>query len=141
MLRRSVTFQKDLLESATKIAKKRGFASVNALIVHALEREVNGAQPAFDQMESRIAALLDRMLNELRKVNRQQQINLAFTDCLAKYLFQCITEPSKEEREASRARAALRHDKYLKAIAGSLQGDFKKALKSLLSTDEAAETK
>jgi hypothetical protein len=140
MPRRSVTIPEELLKTAKQIAKKRGFASVNALLIEALEKEVNGAQPSFDQMESRIASTLDRLATEVRKANTTQQIHLAFTDGLARYLFQCMIEPMPDALEANRARAGVRYEKYLKSVTRNLQGDLRKVLKSLLNVSDSQAT-
>jgi hypothetical protein len=128
MAHRSFRLQDELLAKAKEVAKERRFRSLNAFVQEAVNNEIHRGGSALEQTESRVAATLDRLAKELRKANNAQQVHLAFTDGLIRYLLVCIAEPPDDALEANRARARLRYEKFLRSITNNLTGDLRKLL-------------
>src|SRR5689334_24593854 len=65
-------------------AKDGGFSNTSAFIRAAIERELAGRESGVDAAEERIAASLDRLTREIRRVTLGQQALFAFVDSLVK---------------------------------------------------------
>jgi Arc/MetJ-type ribon-helix-helix transcriptional regulator len=62
-----------LVDQIREQGKKRGFATASAFMRAAIERELSGSAPALDGTEERLAATIDRLAGELRRVRTGQQ--------------------------------------------------------------------
>ena len=91
---------------------------------------------AAEELENRVAASLDRLTSELRKLGTGQQAQFALTDALAKVVLTCVPEPPNDAVEHARSRAMLRYDKFIKSVATSMTGGSRAALSDLVSNGE-----
>ena len=131
----TVRLPEDLAQQVTEAAEARGFSSPRAFIREALRKElhVRGSQ---DELETRLAASLDRLSRELQKVGTAQQALFAVTDALAKVFLMCVPEPPSDAAEHARRRAMLRYDKFIKSVASSMTGGSRAALTELANHAE-----
>jgi Arc/MetJ-type ribon-helix-helix transcriptional regulator len=130
---RSVRLDADLNGKVEHAAKQQGFANASAFIREAIKRSVCEQDAGTNGAEERIAASIDRVITEIRRVRRVQQAAFAFADAQAKMLLTCITEPPKEAYEQAIARGKLRYDRFLKSVGMGMTGDSADAIKELLS--------
>ncbi len=131
MATRSFRFKDELLTEAGKIAKERGFRSLNAFVAEAIANEVHRGGSALEETESRMAATLERIAKELRKLTNTGQVHLAFTDTLVRVFLQCIPQPPEEARSASLALAKSRYDDFLKGVSTNVGANLRKVLDQL----------
>ena len=90
MPQRTIRFSETTLQQIQRAAKQKGFASIAAVIRHAVDQELTGS----DGVEQRIAATLDRIQTDLSGMQRVQQTLFAFVDTLAKALLTGLAEQS-----------------------------------------------
>src|SRR5438045_9075695 len=88
MPQRTIRFSETTLQQIQQDAKQKGFASIAAVIRHAVDQELTGG----DGVEQRIAATLDRIQTDLSGMRRVQQTLFAFVDTLAKALLTGLAE-------------------------------------------------
>jgi Arc/MetJ-type ribon-helix-helix transcriptional regulator len=123
----------ELAEQIRQVARQRGFSSPRAFIRDAIRKELQVRGESADEIESAIAASLDRFGSELRKVATAQQAQFALTDAVAKVILTCMPEPPKDTADQARSRAMLRYDKFIKNVAASMVGSSRVALMNLVS--------
>src|SRR4051794_973836 len=112
----------DLAKAVEETAKDRGFASPRAFIRDAIRKELRSRAEDADSVEARLAATLERLTREVRKLQAEQQAHFALTDGLAKAFLVCVAEPPAEAIEQARSRAKLRHDRLMRSVAASITG-------------------
>jgi hypothetical protein len=130
MIPRTVRCGKDLDERLAKAAKDRGFTSASAFIRTAIENEIR-RRGGGQQAEDRVAASLDRLSADLRRLATGQQALFAFVDALAKTVLTCLPEPSGDAYQQAIARARARYDRFLKSVGAGLSGEAGKAFLEL----------
>ncbi len=136
MMKRSFRFQDELMEAIKDTAKKRGYKSTNAFMVEAAQNEIERGNSAMRESEKRVAATIDTLTREIRKLNNGQQVQIAFQDAVIKFLLTCIPElPEGDVLEESRAKARIRYEKFLRSITHSLSGGNLKTILAELITD------
>ena len=133
---RSVRLDVEMSGRVERAAREHGFSSSSAFIREAIQRAVSGQESAAEAAEQRIAASIDRAVNEIRKVRRVQQAAFAFTDAQVKMLLTCIAEPPREAYDQAVARGKLRYDRFLKSVGMGMTGDSDSAMKELLNRAE-----
>lgn len=133
---RSVRLDSDLSKRVDRATHEQGFSNPSAFIRDAVQRAIAGQENATEAAEQRIAASLDRVIGEIRKVRRVQQAAFAFADAQTKMLLTCIAEPPKDVHDQAVARGKLRYDRFLKSVGMSMVGDSAEAMKELLSRGE-----
>ena len=132
----TVRMPEEMAEQTRRAAQQRGYSSPRAFIREAIRKELQwrGAEP--DGLESRIAASLDRLASELRRVSAAQQAQFALTDALAKLFLVCVPEPPNDAVNHARGRAKSRYDKFLRSVAQSMTGASRAALTELISNGQ-----
>ena len=128
----TVRIPEDMAEQIRHAAQERGFSSRRAFIREAIRKELQSRAGPVEELEGRIAASLDRLTSELRKVAAAQQAQFALTDALAKLFLVCVPEPPNDAVGHARSRAMARHDKFLKSVANSMTGGSRAALTELV---------
>lgn len=117
-------------------ARRRGYPSPSALVRAAIANELDGREAALDATEQRIAATIDQLRKELRRVGTAQHAQFALIDALARVLLLCLPEPPQEVRSQALASAKQRHQTLLRAAALSMRGDARTALTNLVTHAE-----
>ena len=133
---RSVRLDADLNGRVERAAREHGFSSPSAFIRDAIHRATSGTETATEAAEQRIAASIDRAMEEIRKVRRVQQAAFAFADAQIKMLLTCVAEPPREIHDQAIARGKLRYDRFLKSVGMGMVGDSATAIRDLLNRAE-----
>ena len=129
----TVRLPEELAQGVRQAAEVRGFSSPRAFVREALRNELAGRKDASQDTEERLAATLERITRELRRLGTAQQAQFALTDALAKVVLVCLPEPPGEAIQQARSRAKLRYDKFLKTVASAMAGDARAALAELVN--------
>jgi hypothetical protein len=109
-----------------QVQKRRGYRSVNAFILEAVEERLQRADAveSVSESEARIAADFSRIVREVRSVHNTQQAQYALLDALTKYV------------SSARARGKLRYEKLLREAAKTITGECENLLlESVASAD------
>ena len=127
----NIVFEPDQLAAAKKGAKARGFGSLSAYVRAVMEQDLQrGSQQ--DQLESTVAASIDRMAKEVRRLHNANQALFALTDSLVRLFLTCTPEPPQEALDATKRRAKLRYDRFMLSVAQNMTGDSRSALLDVL---------
>lgn len=129
---RSVRLSPELNAQIVRAAKEGGFANPSALIRLAIEEELAGKRSVVTDAEERLAASLDRIARDNRRIQLVQQALFAYLDALVKTLLTCIAEPPRDAYEQAVARGKARYDRFLKSVGAGMAGDSKAAITELL---------
>jgi len=133
---RAVRLEPELNKRVEAVSKAGGFANPSAFIRAAIQRELAGRESGVDAAEERIAASLDRLTREIRRVNLGQQALFAFVDSLVKTLLTCVAEPPRDAYDQAVARGKVRYDRFLKSVGAGMVGDSQAAMTELLKRGE-----
>jgi Arc/MetJ-type ribon-helix-helix transcriptional regulator len=133
---RATRLEPELNKRVERATKEGGFANPSAFIRAAIQRELAGRESGVDAAEERIAASLDRLAREIRRVNLGQQALFAFVDSLVKTLLTCVAEPPREAYDQAVARGRVRYDRFLKSVGAGMAGDSHAAMTELLKRGE-----
>ena len=130
MALRGLRFPDDLKMRVEQVKKLRGFRSVNAFILEAIEEKLQrtDAVESVSESEARIAADFRRIMRELRSAHTTQQAQYALLDAVAKYVSTCIVEPPPDVLVSARARGKLRYEKLLREAAKTITGQVGNSL-------------
>jgi hypothetical protein len=130
MALRGLRFPDDLKARVEQVKKLRGFRSVNAFILEAIEEKLQrtDAVESVSESEARIASDFRRIMRELRSVHTTQQAQYALLDAVAKYVSTCIIEPPPDVLVSARARGKLRYEKLLREAAKTITGQVENSL-------------
>jgi len=130
--KRTIRLSEELADQIREQGKKRGFATASAFMRAAIEKELSGSETTpLDATEERLAATVDRLAGELRRLRTGQQGLFAFLDALTKTVLTCLPEPSGEGQAQAVARARARYDRFLKSVGLGIAGDTQAALDEL----------
>jgi hypothetical protein len=132
--RLDVLISTELIHSARKAAHARGFDSVAALVRTILEQDLRKASQQ-DQLESTVAASIERMSKELRRLHNANQALFALTDSLVRLFLTCTPEPPPDSLDATKRRAKLRYDRFLLSVAQNMTGDARATLLEVMKGD------
>jgi hypothetical protein len=132
MLRIHVRVTVELADKIQRAASERGFDNTSAYVRQAIENELHSGDTG---MEQRIAASLDRLGREFRRVQTAQQAEYALLDSFVRLFLMCVPEPAGEALSPARARAAARYSNFLKNVARNMTGHARTALAELLGHD------
>ena len=132
----TVRLPEKLAQEVRVASEERGFSSPRAFVREALRNELRDRSGAAEELEKRLAASLDRLSGELRKLGTTQQAQFALTDALVKVFFVCVAEPPSDAVDHARSRAMFRYDKFIKSVAISMTGGSRAALNELVSHGE-----
>lgn len=137
MPRRTIRISDHLDNRIKKAAAERGFANPTSFLRAGLEslvKERDGG--AHGELEQRLAATLDRIGQDLFRVQRAQQAHFAVTDTLIKTLLTCLPEPSPEVMAQAVARAKERYRRFVKSAGQNMVGESTAAMRDLVGDDE-----
>jgi Arc/MetJ-type ribon-helix-helix transcriptional regulator len=132
----TVRLPEELAQQIRKAAEERGFSTPRAFIREAVRQELHARGGAAEEVENRLAASVDRLSSELRRLGTAQQAQFALTDALAKVFLVCIPEPPNDAVDHARSRAMVRYDKFIKSVAASMTGGSRSALTELVNHGE-----
>ena len=132
----TIRMPEEMTERILQASQERDFSSPRAFVREAIRKELQSRTAEASELESRIAASLDRLANELRKVATAQQAQFALTDALAKLFLVCVPEPPNDAVGHARSRAMARYDKFLKSVAKSMTGASRAALTELITNGQ-----
>ena len=118
-----------------QVATDRGFDSASAFIRQAISNELRVGETAIHETEDRIAATLDRLTKEVRRLQTAQQAQYAIMDSFVRLFLMCVPEPSGNAVDPAKARAASRYNNFVKNVARNMTGNAGAALEQLLSHD------
>lgn len=131
MRKRTIRLSEELVGQVREQCNKRGFATASAFMRAAIEKELDGSGATADATEERLAATIDRLAGELRRLRTGQQGLFAFLDALTKTVLTCLPEPSGENYGQAVARANARYERFLKSVGVGIAGDTQAALDEL----------
>jgi hypothetical protein len=86
--------------------------------------------------EQRVAASLDQLGRQLRRLGTTQQAQFALTDAFARLFLICVPEPPKDVFELAKAKAKGRYAKLLRGVAENMTGEARATLGGLVDRDE-----
>ena len=132
----TVRLPEELAQQIRKASEERGFSSPRAFIREALRKELQAHSAAAEEVEKRLAASLDRLSAELRRLGTAEQAQFALTDALVKVFLMCVPEPPADALDHARSRAMFRYDKFIKSVATSMTGGSRAALTELVNHGE-----
>ena len=135
---RGLRLSEDLKTRLGEVQKLRGYRSVNAFILEAIEEKLQrtDAVESVSESEARIAADFSRIVREVRSVHNTQQAQYALLDALTKYVSTCVVEPPQDLLVSARARGKLRYEKLLREAAKTITGECENLLlESVASAD------
>src|SRR3954468_10423108 len=133
---RATRLEPELNKRVEGATRDGGFANPSAFIRAAIQRELAGRESGVDAAEERIAASLDRLAREIRRVNLGQQALFAFVDSLVKTMLTCVAEPPRDAYDQAVARGKVRYDRFLKSVGAGMAGDSQVAMTELLKRGE-----
>ena len=108
---------------------------MSAFIRQAISNELRSGDSAIRETEDRIAATLDRLAKEVRRLQTAQQAQYAIMDSFVRLFLMCVPEPSGNAGDPAKARAASRYSNFVKNVARNMTGNAGAALEQLLSHD------
>jgi len=114
MPKRAVRIHADLDQRMQRTAKDRGYRTPSAFIRAAIESEVK-TRNEVSSLEEQMAASIDRLAKEVRRVARLQQGLFAMLDALTKAFLTCTPEPAADTRASRIALAKIRYGNLVKA--------------------------
>jgi hypothetical protein len=105
-----------------------------------LKREKSGRNAAFDSLESKLAATLDRQAQALETVRNEGLANHATILALAQLILCTVPLPGKDNRLILEANFAKRYAEFLQSVGIGLRTTFAESLQQLIEESiEAAE--
>jgi Arc/MetJ-type ribon-helix-helix transcriptional regulator len=107
----------ELFEELKATARSRGFTSANSLVRAAITNELRSGASALERTEQNIAATIERLVKEVRGLHTTLQGQFALIDNLVRLFLTCVPEPPAEVLQQAKARAKLRYDRFLLAVA------------------------
>jgi len=125
--KRTIRLPEELVGQIREQSNKRGFNTASAFIRAAIKKELAGSRTTFEATEERLAATIDRLAGELRRLRTGQQGLFAFLDALTKTVLTCLPEPSGENHAQAIARAKARYERFLKSVGIRIAGDTQAA--------------
>jgi len=131
-----VRLSESLRSRVEKAARKTGYASTSAFIRAALEDRVSDRGATLTEAEQRVAASLDRLGKQLRRLGTAQQAQFALTDAFARLFLICVPEPPKDVFELAKAKAKGRYEKLLRGVAENMTGEARATFGGLVDRDE-----
>ena len=138
MAERNLRLPDELAKRIADAAHHHGFASSAAFIREAIEHELvqTDATASRNDAEERVAATIEHLAEEVRRVHTAVQALFAFSDALAKALFTCLPEPAGDVYAQAAARAQYRYERFLRSVGTGIDGDSRAALTELIDRIE-----
>lgn len=126
-----------LLTTGKQAAATKGFESFSAYVRDLIEKDSRSTGQS-ERLEASVAASIDRMAKEVRRLHSSNQALFALTDSLVRLFLTCTPEPPPEALDATKRRAKLRYDRFMLSVAQNMTGDSRSALLDVLKGDSDA---
>ena len=126
-----------LLTVGKQAAATKGFESLSAYVRDLIEKDSRSTGQS-ERLESAVAASIDRMAKELRRLHNANQALFALTDSLVRLFLTCTPEPPPDALDATKRRAKLRYERFLLSVAQNMTGDARATLLEVLKGDPDA---
>jgi hypothetical protein len=126
-----------LLTVGKQAAATKGFESLSAYVRDLIEKDSRSTGQN-ERLESAVAASIDRMAKELRRLHNANQALFALTDSLVRLFLTCTPEPPSDSLDATKRRAKLRYERFLLSVAQNMTGDARATLLEVLKGDPDA---
>ena len=133
----NMTLDERQLAAAKQTAAAKGFSSLAAYVRDLFEKDSRSTSQS-ERLEASVAASIDRMAKEVRRLHSSNQALFALTDSLVRLFLTCTPEPPPEALDATKRRAKLRYDRFMLSVAQNMTGDSRSALLDVLKGDSDA---
>lgn len=133
----NMTLDERQLAAAKQTAAAKGFSSLAAFVRDLIEKDSRSTGQS-ERLEASVAASIDRMAKEVRRLHNSNQALFALTDSLVRLFLTCTPEPPPEALDATKRRAKLRYDRFMLSVAQNMTGDSRSALLDVLKGDSDA---
>jgi len=133
----NMTLDERQLAAAKQTAAAKGFSSLAAHVRDLIEKDSRSTSES-ERLEASVAASIDRMAKEVRRLHNTNQALFALTDSLVRLFLTCMPEPPPEALDATKRRAKLRYDRFMLSVAQNMTGDSRSALLDVLKGDSDA---
>jgi len=133
----NMTLDERQLAAAKQTAAAKGFSSLAAYVRNLIEKDSRSTSES-ERLEASVAASIDRMAKEVRRLHSSNQALFALTDSLVRLFLTCTPEPSPEALDATKRRAKLRYDRFMLSVAQNMTGDSRSVLLDVLKGDSDA---
>jgi len=132
-----MTLDERQLAAAKQTAAAKGFSSLAAYVRDLIEKDSRSTGQS-ERLEASVAASIDRMAKEVRRLHNANQALFALTDSLVRLFLTCTPEPPPDALDATKRRAKLRYDRFMLSVAQNMTGDSRAALLDVLKGDSDA---
>jgi Arc/MetJ-type ribon-helix-helix transcriptional regulator len=120
------------LATLKQTAATRGFRSASAYVQNLLRNDATDRKNDESDREAVVAASMERLCKEIRKLHTAQQAQFAVVDSLTRLFLTCIPEPPAEALDQARRRAKLRYSRFLVSVAQNLNSDTQSTFAELI---------
>ena len=120
------------LATLKQTAETRGFRSASAYVQNLLRDDVVVRKSDEADREAVVAASIERLSKEIRKLHTAQQAQFALVDSLTRLFLTCIPEPPEAALDQAKRRAKLRYSRFLVSVAQNLNSDTQSTLAELI---------
>jgi Arc/MetJ-type ribon-helix-helix transcriptional regulator len=131
MARFDIRLSEEIAEQIHRAVSEQGFESVTAFIRQAILNELRHCRTGTNESEARTASY-DRLTKDVRRLQTAQQTEYALIDSFVKLFLICVPEPSGNQIQPAKARAAARYHNFLQNVAHKMTGDAQADLELLL---------
>lgn len=122
----------DQLTAMKKAAQVRGFRSASAYIQAVLTKDLRVSTTDQADREAFVAASINRLSKEIRRLHTAHQALFALTDGLTRLFLTCIPEPPSGALDQAKRRAKLRYSRFLVSVAQNMSSDTGATLAELI---------
>ena len=120
------------LATLKQTAEARGFRSASAYVQNLLRNDAKDRRSEESDREAVVAAGMERLCKEIRKLHTAQQAQFAVVDSLTRLFLTCIPEPPAEALDQARRRAKLRYSRFLISVAQNLNSETQSSFAELI---------
>ena len=131
MAQSNVRLPDPLASRMAAASKKHRYSTPSAFVRAAIEEKLDDRNGL--DAEERIAATLERLSQEIRRLGTALQAEFALLDALARVVLLCVPEPPADVHSQALAIAKERHQKLLKMAALNMQGETRAAVAHLVN--------
>jgi len=123
MARFDIRLSEEIAQQIHRAVSERGFESVTAFIRQAILNELRHCRTVTNEAEERMAAGYDRLSKDVCRLQTAQQSEYALIDSFVKLFLICVPEPSGDQIQPAKARAAARYHNFLRNVAHNMTGN------------------
>ncbi|HYA40493.1 MAG TPA: hypothetical protein VEF34_04285 [Syntrophobacteraceae bacterium] len=132
MVRFDLRVSDEIAAQIHRAVSERGFASLTAFLRQAISNELRQDISALNEAEARIAASYERLSKDVHRLQKAQQAEYALIDSFVRLFLMCVPEPTGDEVQPAKARAAARYNNFLRNVARNMIGNSQAELEQLL---------